>query len=60
MDIRPGSMGRAIPGHVVDVIDDQGNPVQEGTVGEIAVKRPDPVMFLEYWRNPDAPAKNYR
>jgi acetyl-CoA synthetase len=54
MEIRPGSMGRAIPGHVVDVIDVQGNPVKEGTVGEIAVKRPDPVMFLEYWRNPEA------
>ena len=25
-----------------------------GTVGEVAVKRPDPVMFLEYWKNPDA------
>ncbi len=54
MEIRPGSMGRAIPGHVVDVIDAQGNPVKEGTVGEIAVKRPDPVMFLEYWQNPEA------
>lgn len=54
MEIRPGSMGRAIPGHVVDVIDVQGNPVKAGTVGEIAVKRPDPVMFLEYWRNPEA------
>ena len=54
MEIRPGSMGRSIPGHVVDVIDAQGNPVKEGTVGEIAVKRPDPVMFLEYWRKPDA------
>jgi acetyl-CoA synthetase len=54
MEIRPGSMGRAIPGHVVDVIDDQGNPVTAGTVGEIAVKRPDPVMFLEYWQNPAA------
>jgi acetyl-CoA synthetase len=54
MEIRPGSMGRAIPGHVVDVIDVQGNPVKEGTVGEIAVKRPDPVMFLEYWQNPEA------
>jgi acetyl-CoA synthetase len=59
MDIRPGSMGRAIPGHVVDVIDEQGNPVKAGTVGEIAVKRPDPVMFLEYWRNPDATRKKF-
>lgn len=59
MEIRPGSMGRAIPGHVVDVVDAQGNLVKEGTVGEIAVKRPDPVMFLEYWRNPDATRKKY-
>jgi acetyl-CoA synthetase len=54
MEIRPGSMGRAIPGHAVDVIDAQGNPVKDGTVGEIAVKRPDPVMFLEYWQSPEA------
>jgi len=54
MEIRPGSMGRAIPGHVVDVIDARGNPVTDGSVGEIAVKRPDPVMFLEYWQNPAA------
>jgi acetyl-CoA synthetase len=54
MEIRPGSMGRAIPGHVVEVVDEAGNPVPPGTVGEIAVKRPDPVMFLKYWNNPDA------
>ncbi len=54
MEIRPGSMGRAIPGHVVDIIDAQGNPVKTGTVGEIAVKRPDPVMFLEYWQNTES------
>ncbi len=59
MDIRPGSMGRAIPGHVVEVIDDRGNPVPAGTVGEIAVKRPDPVMFLEYWDNPEATRKKF-
>jgi acetyl-CoA synthetase len=59
MEIRPGSMGHAIPGHTVDVIDERGNPVEPGTVGEIAVKRPDPVMFLEYWRKPDATRKKY-
>jgi len=59
MDIRPGSMGRAIPGHVVEVVDRQGRPMEAGRVGEIAVKRPDPVMFLEYWRNPDATRKKF-
>ena len=60
MDIRPGSMGRAIPGHEVEVIDSQGNPVDDGTVGEIAVKSPDPVMFLEYWQNPEATRSKFR
>jgi acetyl-CoA synthetase len=59
MEIRPGSMGRPIPGHIVDVIDEQGNLVEPGTVGEIAVKRPDPVMFLEYWRKPEATRKKF-
>jgi acetyl-CoA synthetase len=59
MEIRPGSMGKAIPGHRVDVIDEDGNPAPAGTVGEIAVQRPDPVMFLEYWQNPEATRKKF-
>ncbi len=59
MEIRPGSMGRAIPGHTVDIIDARGNPVEEGAVGEIAVKCPDPVMFLEYWQNSEATRNKY-
>ena len=49
-----GSMGRPIPGHQVAVVDESGNPATTGEVGEIAVRRPDPVMFLEYWRNAEA------
>lgn len=54
MQVRRGSMGKAIPGHRVDVIAEEGNVVPPGTVGEVAVLRPDPVMFLEYWRNTEA------
>jgi len=54
MGIRPGSMGRAIPGHTVDVVNESGTPVGPGIVGEIGIKRPDPVMFLGYWKNPEA------
>lgn len=52
--IRPGSMGKPVPGHQVAIIDDAGNELQAGEIGNIAVRRPDPVMFLEYWNNPDA------
>ena len=38
----------------VAVIDDQGNVVPDGTSGQIAVRRPDPVMFLGYWQNEEA------
>ena len=54
MQVRRGSMGKPIPGHRVEVVDEEGNVVAPGTVGEVAIQRPDPVMFLEYWRNPEA------
>ncbi len=51
---RPGAMGKAVPGHKVAIIGQSGHPVAPGTIGEIAVKSPDPVMFLGYWNKPDA------
>jgi acetyl-CoA synthetase len=51
---RPGAIGKPVPGHVVGVVDGEGNEVAPGALGQIAVKRPDPVMFLEYWGKPDA------
>jgi acetyl-CoA synthetase len=59
MEIRPGSMGKPVPGRVVEVIDQNGNILPPGTIGEIAVLRPDPVMFLEYWKNPEATQKKF-
>ncbi len=59
MPARPGHMGRAVPGHEVAVIDDAGRAVPDGTQGTIAVRRPDPVMFLGYWRNPEATAAKF-
>jgi acetyl-CoA synthetase len=56
MEPRPGWMGRAVPGHGVDVIDAAGNVMGAGELGSIAVKWPDPVGFLGYWRNPVATA----
>ena len=56
---RPGSMGRAVPGHDVVVLDDRGNVAHAGIEGEIAVRRPDPVMFLRYWNNREATDKKF-
>ena len=59
MDHIYGKMGRVVPGHIVKVVDDKGEVVQKGKLGNIAVKRPDPVMLLEYWNNSDATKQKY-
>ena len=57
---RAGAMGRAYPGHRVSVIDDKGHELPAGETGEVAVHRcdvhgtPDPVFFMQYWKNEDA------
>ncbi len=52
--IKPGSMGKRVMGHKVAIIDENGNELPPGEEGEIAVKSPDPVMFIEYWKNIEA------
>ncbi len=54
----PGVMGFAVPGHAVAVIND-GRMCDTGEEGSIAVRAPDPVMFLEYWNKPDATAEKF-
>jgi acetyl-CoA synthetase len=56
---KAGSIGKAIPGHTVAVIDAEGRPMKPGEIGQIAVLRPDPVMFLEYWGKPDATQEKF-
>ncbi len=51
---KPGYIGKTVPGHEVAVIRADGSVCKPGELGQIAVKRPDPVMFLEYWKRPDA------
>lgn len=46
---RSGAIGKPVPGHRTAIIDDFGQVCAPGTTGQIAVARPDPVMFLGYW-----------
>ncbi len=57
---RPGSMGVAVPGHEVAILGEEGTPLPAGESGVIAVRAPDPVMFLGYWRRPEATAAKFR
>jgi acetyl-CoA synthetase len=59
MPVKPGSLGRAVPGHVAGIVDDSGQPLPAGTIGNLAFRSPDPVMMLEYWQNPEATRNKY-
>jgi acetyl-CoA synthetase len=52
--VKPGFIGKAVPGHEVAVIRPDGSLCEPEEEGQIAVRRPDPVMFLQYWRKPEA------
>jgi len=56
---RPGAIGKPVPGHEVAVIRPDGTLADVGELGQIAVKRPDPVMFLQYWGRPEATEEKF-
>ncbi len=57
---RPGAVGRPYPGHRIALLDEEGHPVGDGQLGEIAVHAEgDPVMFLGYWNRDDATREKY-
>jgi acetyl-CoA synthetase len=63
MPVRPGSMGRPLPGYDIAIVDEDGQPVKEGEVGNIAVRcepeRPAG-LFPGYHNNPVASAESFR
>jgi acetyl-CoA synthetase len=59
-EVRPGSMGRPFPGHDVAILGPDDEPAAPGDSGEIALRLPDPVAFLEYWGKPEATAEKTR
>lgn len=56
--VRPGCIGKPVPGHEVAVIDGAGQPTTGE--GDVAVQRGSASMLLEYWRNPAATAEKFR
>src|SRR5215213_9434897 len=56
--VRPGSLGRALPGTTVTILDDEGNSVIDQE-GEIAADRNHPLCLLEYWKNPEATKEKF-
>ncbi|KZN22907.1 acyl-CoA synthetase [Haladaptatus sp. R4] len=57
MEVRPGSMGKPLPGIEAAVVDPEtGEPLEPGETGEIAERGNYPCFFAEYWNKPDKTA----
>lgn len=56
---KAGAIGKPVPGHDVAVVDAAGNRLPPGAIGEIAVRRPNPAMFIGYWRDAEATAEKF-
>lgn len=53
MTVKPGAMGMPTPGSGIVLIDESGNPVSQGDVGEIALRPDSPAIFDGYWNAPE-------
>lgn len=51
MEIRPGSMGKPIPGVKAAIIDNEGNEVPPYTMGNLAIGKGWPAMMRGIWNN---------
>lgn len=59
MEVRHGSLGKSMPGCLCAVVDDEGQTVESGVKGNIAIRRPHPAMFTEYLDDPEATSEKF-
>ena len=57
--LKPGSCTFALPGIMVDIVDETGLPVELGKGGILVIKRPWPSMIRTIWGDPERFKKNY-
>ncbi len=51
--LKPGSTGTAVPGHVYEILDDNGQPVPPGTKGNLVLTQPFPTLARTVWDDPE-------
>jgi long-chain acyl-CoA synthetase len=55
---KPGSVGRPVPGQVIDIRDEDGRRLETGGVGNVYFKAPEVGRF-EYFKDPEKTASAY-
>jgi len=58
MPVKPGSMGKPLPGSTFEVISDDGALKADGEVGHLAMALPSPQFMLGYWNDPQRTRDN--
>jgi acetyl-CoA synthetase len=53
MPIRPGSMGKPLPGVVASIVDDEGKELPANSLGNLVIKPGWPGMMKTIWKQPD-------
>ncbi len=51
MDIKPGAMGKPLPGITAAVLDEEGHPLPPMSLGELAIKAPWPGLMFGLWQD---------
>jgi acyl-coenzyme A synthetase/AMP-(fatty) acid ligase len=51
MTVKPGSMGKPLPGTDAAIIDAEGRRLPPGETGMLAIRLPNPQVMLGYWRD---------
>lgn len=49
--VKPGSVGKLLPGVVAAILDDDFTPVASGELGQFAISTTDPGLFLGYYKD---------
>jgi len=59
MTVKPGSMGRPLPGTEAAVLDDDGRVAPVGQTGRLAIKTPNPQIMQGYWNDPERTSNGF-
>lgn len=60
MEIKPGSMGKPLPGVEAAILDDSGNKLPPYRMGNLAIRTPWPSMMRTIWKNPSKYEEYFR
>ncbi|OLB78367.1 MAG: acyl-CoA synthetase [Alphaproteobacteria bacterium 13_2_20CM_2_64_7] len=53
MPVKPGSMGRPLPGTEIAVLDPENRPAMVGQPGRLMIRLPNPQAMIGYWKDPE-------